>query len=159
MQGLRTEGEVIETGTNFYLHRKKPTIHEAVHICKRSWGWRTSWQESTNDGTENAWPRWCDEDPCKDEDGHWKSERTLPWEIHSVDDIRRYLRTGEWELVDEYGEVYPDWETEIQGLVDWDGGKAGWNERHPDNPVTWEIHEHDGYRDSEGNIMCRRGFL
>lgn len=28
-------------------------------------------------------------------------------------------------------------------LVEWDGGKAGWNKRHPDNPVTWEAHEHD----------------
>lgn len=150
-------------GTNYYIRKKRPTIHEAVHICKQSRGWRTSWQESTNDGTENAWPRWCDVDPCKDESGKYLSERTLPWEIHSVEDIRRYLRTGEWELVDEYGDAYPDWETEIERLVAWDGGKASWNERHPDKPVTWEVSEHDvecgdGYRDSEDNIMCRMGF-
>ena len=151
-------------GCNWYIRRKKPTIHEAVHICKQSWGWRTSWQETTNAGTENAWPRWCDDDPCKDENGQWVSERTLPWEIRSVEDIRRYLRTGEWELADEYGEVYPDWEAEIDALVAWDGGKAGWNEANPDKPVTWEAHEHDvecgdGYRDAENNIMCRGGFV
>lgn len=154
---------MIQTGCNFYIRRKKPTIHDTVHICKRSWGWRTSWQETVNDGTEHAWPRWCDEDPGKDESGQYVSERTLPWEIHSVEDIRHYLRTGEWELIDEYGEVYTDWESEIAELVEWDGGKASWNARHPEEPVTWEPKEHDkesgnGYRDHEDNIMVRGGF-
>ena len=150
-------------GSNYYIRRKQPTIHETVHICKRSWGWRTSWQETTNDGTANGWPRWCDVYHSKDENGEFVTERTLPWEIHSVEDINRYLRTGEWELIDEYGEVYPDWEKEIDGLVVWDGGKSGWNERNPDKPVFWEPKEHDveagdGYKDHEGNVMCRKGF-
>ena len=58
--------------------------------------------------------------------------------------------------------MYPDWESEIAELVEWDGGKASWNARHPEGPVTWEPHEHDvehdGYRDSEDNIMVRGGF-
>lgn len=143
-------------GCNFYLRRKKPTIHETVHICKRSFGWRTTWQESVNGHDEYAWPKWCDEDPS----AHYPE---LPNEIHSVEDIRNYLRTGEWELVDEYGTVLDEWEGEIDSLESWDGGKQAYNAAHPDNPVTWEACEHDkecgeGYRDSKGNIFTRTGF-
>lgn len=143
-------------GTNYYLRRKQPTIRETIHVCKRSFGWRTSWQETRGDD----WPRWCDEDHSTDEDGNLVVDRKLPHEIRGVEDIRAYLRTGEWELVDEYGEAYPDWEAEIADLVAWDGGKAAYNARNPDRPVTWDAREHEwgSYHDREGNVMLREGF-
>ena len=154
-------------GCNYYLHRKKPTIHEAIHIGKCSWGWEMGWQ-ATDKGD---WPRWCDEDHMRDEDGRYLSERVLPHAINSVEDIRAYLETGEWVLVDEYGTVYGeephekdgetvnDWRTEIDELESWDGGKAGYNERNPDNPVTWEPQRrYGGFRDRNGNHFSRGGF-
>ena len=85
-------------GTNYYLQRKQPTIRETVHIGKRSWGWRFHWDSCD----EASWPRWCDTD-------HTAPRPELPHGIHSVEDVRSFLRTGEWELVDEYGEAHPDW--------------------------------------------------
>jgi len=135
-------------GTNFYVRRKQPTIHETIHIGKRSWGWLFHWDSCD----ENSYPRWCDEDPAIGEG--------LPHGIHSVEDVRSYLRTGEWELVDEYGDVYPDWEPEIDGFCQWDGGKSGYNSRHPDDPVTWDVHVPSGSRDNEGQIFDRgNGFI
>ena len=131
-------------GSNFYIRRKQPTIHETVHIGKRSWGWLFHWDAVD----ESQWPRWCDED-------HVQPYPELPHSIHSVEDIREYLRTGEWELIDEYGEVYEDWEAEIDGFIHWDGGKAGWNERHPDEPVLWDVHTPSGYHDKEGQVFDR----
>ena len=101
-------------GTNFYLRRKEPTVKDTVHIGKRSWGWLFHWDSCD----EIDYPRWCDEDPSA-----YQSD-SLPHSITCVDDIRAYLKTGEWELVDEYGEVYPDWEAEIDGFCNWDGGKS-----------------------------------
>ena len=137
-------------GTNFYLQRKKPTIRESVHIGKRSFGWLMHWDACD----ESMWPRWCDTDhSCSFDDEY---EPKLPHSIHSVEDIRSFLRTGEWELVNEYGEVSADWEGELEKLCAWDGGKEGWNEAHPDRQVGWETaNVPDGYRDSEGNIFDR----
>lgn len=136
-------------GTNYYLVRREPTIREAVHIGKRSWGWRFHWDSCD----EADWPRWCDTD-------HTLPRPELPHGIHSVEDVRAYLRTGEWELVDEYGEAHPDWEAEIEGFCAWDGGRANWNERHPDEPVTWEIQTPSGYRDGELQVFDRGdGFI
>ena len=130
-------------GTNFYLRRKEPTVKDTVHIGKRSWGWLFHWDSCD----ESEYPRWCDEDPSA-----YQSD-SLPHSITCVDDIRAYLKTGEWELVDEYGEVYPDWEAEIDGFCNWDGGKSSYNKRHPDEPVTWEVHIPSGYHDKEGQIF------
>lgn len=139
-------------GTNYYLRRKKPTLHETVHIGKQSWGWLMHW-DSCDD---TSWPRWCDNDH-----GHSDEARpSLPHSIHSVKDIRSYLKTGEWELVDEYGEVYDDWESKIDLLCSWDGGKAGYNERHPESPVTWTPSRPSGFTDSEGQVFDRGdGFI
>lgn len=143
-------------GTNFYIRKKKPTIHEVVHICKRSFGWRTTWQATSIGYGENDWPKWCDENPA--------GEPTIPNEINSVEDIRNYLRTGEWELVDEYGKVYEDWESQLRNLEEFDGGKSAWEANHPDMPLGWDKpHEHDvetgeGFRDFKGNIFVRTGF-
>lgn len=150
-------------GSNFYIRRKKPTIYETIHIAKRSFGWCTSWQQTLREAPpyEEAWPRWCDEDHSlqfEDEYGR-TSEPQLPHDIESVDDIRNYLRTGEWEVINEYGKVYEDWGAIIEELTSWDGGKDNWNERHPDNPATWEMSHHsEGYKDPEGNEFIAQGF-
>ena len=132
-------------GTNFYLRRKQPTIRQTVHIGKRSWGWKFHWDSCD----ETNYPRWCDEDP------DWEDAKSLPHSITCVEDIRAYLRTGDWELVDEYNEVHEDWEAEIEGFVNWDGGRDAWNERHPDEPVEWELKEPSGYHDREGQVFDR----
>lgn len=144
-------------GSNYYIQRKQPTIYEKVHICKRSWGREMAWQATE----ESDWPRWCD----------FISEGELPHFINSVEDIRAYLETGEWVLVDEYGTVYGDeprekngetindWRTKLQELEDWDGGKSAWNAHHPDEPVTWEPQRNmGGFRDRKGNHFTREGF-
>ncbi len=132
-------------GTNFYLRRKQPTIREAIHICKRSWGFYATWQATEPDD----WPKWCDEDMM--------SPTQLPSPIRSVDDIRDYLRTGEWEVVDEYGDVHPD--SVIDDLEAWDGGKAAYNADRPDQPVTWTPKGGPcDFKDDEGNRFSRRGF-
>jgi hypothetical protein len=82
----------------------------------------------------------------------------LPWAIHSVEDVRAYLETGDWELVDEYGDVHEDWRAKIDALEHWDGGRAAWNESHPDKPVTWETSEPSGARDRQGNIFDGEAF-
>ena len=144
---------MISIGTNYYLQRKKPTIHETVHIGKQSWGWLMHWDSCD----EGMWPRWCDEDHSLNESGEYPS---LPHSIHSVEDIRSYLRTGEWELVNEYGEAFDDPLAKIDDLCAWDGGKSGYNDRHPDKPVTWDVHVPSGYRDAEGQIFDRGdGFI
>lgn len=119
--------EVTELGTNFYIRKKVPTIHEEVHICKRSYGWRTSWQATTE---------------------------MEPWAITSVEDIREYLRTDDWELVDEYGEVHEDWEREIDELVNWDGGVGGTERK----PLEHDVECGYGYRDRENCIFVSGEF-
>ncbi len=141
-------------GTNYYLRKKEPTIHETIHIAKQSWGWRTSWQHTD----ERDWPRWCDDDPCvvSEDDGIIVYGPVLPWPIDSVDDIRRYLENGEWEIVDEYGDVAePD---VIDKLERWDGGKSNYNADNPDKPVTWVPKSQGDYRDARGNNFTRDGF-
>ena len=143
-------------GTNYYLQRKVPTLHETIHIGKRSFGWAMHWDSCD----ESAWPRWCDEDHSFTfgPDGRG-AEPTLPHDIHSVEDIRAYLRTGEWQLIDEYGEGFEDPLVEIDELCSWDGELKEWSDNHPDNPV-WRLHTPNGYRDSEGQIFDRGdGFI
>ena len=136
-------------GTNYYLRRKEPTIREAVHIGKMSFGWLFHWDACDS----SDWPRWCDTDHI----GGYGDGPKLPFSINSVEDIREYLRTGEWELVDEYGEVYEDWVTKIESFKEWDGGKAAYNKNHPDKPVTWNVSKPFGSVDREGQIFSRDG--
>ena len=71
-------------GTNVYLQRKKPRMvpaYDAVHVAKLSWGWRVHFDGSS------AVAEW-----------HNPHEPR----VGSMDDLRGYLDTGEWELVDEY---------------------------------------------------------
>ena len=136
-------------GTNFYLRKKQPTIRETIHIGKRSFGWLMHWDSCD----ESNFPRWCDVDP------DYHETDVIPHGIHSVEDIRAYLRTGEWELVNEYNEVYDDPIAKIDELCRWDGGKEGWNARHPDKQIEWEPRAPTGTRDGEGQIFdCGSGF-
>lgn len=121
-------------GTNFYLRRTVPTIRETVHLCKRSMGWRTVWQATD----EADWPRWCDRTAMAS---------SLPHPIRSVDDAVELLFSGEWELVDENGEVYPDWGKQIHALVNiFPGGLDHVRECG------------EGYHDEGGNTFVEGGF-
>lgn len=75
-------------GTNIYLRRKEPRMvpeYDEVHIAKLSGGWRVHFDGSSAAGTR------------------WNYSEHAP-RIGSMDDLRGYLATGDWELVDEYGE-------------------------------------------------------
>ena len=71
-------------GTNYYL-RRRVEEYQRFHVCKASYGWRTLWQTS-----DDAW-----EPPTAPSDAPI---------YHSVQEIRDLLATGDWELVDEYGD-------------------------------------------------------
>jgi len=135
-------------GTNYYAVKKEPTIRESVHLCKRSFGWKTSWQATD----ENEVGRWCDRDPSIDDEGRHVDElHSLPHSIHSVDDIRSLMRTGEWLLVDEYGAVYDDWESKIDDLE----SRSYEGDFEPRDHVA---ECGGGFHDSKGNVFLREGF-
>ena len=76
-------------GTNIYLRRKVPRMvptYDEVHVCKLSGGWRVHFDGSS--AAETSWEPLDEHSP----------------RIGSLDDVRGYLSTGDWELVDEYGD-------------------------------------------------------
>lgn len=92
-------------GTNYYLQRKKPRlVYDEYHIAKRSGGWVPHFQTS---------------DPYHAYDADAPS-------YHSVEDIRKLLRSGEYVLVDEYEEAWEGEEAlaELEGLCAWEGDRA-----------------------------------
>jgi hypothetical protein len=136
--------------TNFYIRRKKPTIRETVHIGKQSDGWYMHWQATEN--VVDEWPRWCDRDP-----GEHYDVSAGPSPIRSVADIRDLLATGEWELVDEYDNIYPA--SKLEELEEWDGGKSAYNDMHPNEPILWNPHPPmSDFKDPNGNFFSRDGF-
>ena len=114
-------------GTNIYLQRKEPRMvptYDEVHVCKLSSGWKVHFDGSSamEYGDEHT-PR-----------------------LGSMDDLRGYLSTGEWELVDEYGN-----KTTLEEVLSHDQYmKDGelWNTR-----VSL-----DDYYDREGYPWSRREF-
>lgn len=115
-------------GLNIYMQRKEPRmvpVYDGVHICKLSSGWRVHFDGSS----------------ATDEYGNEYTPR-----IGSMDDIRGYLSTGEWELVDEYGDstTLEEVLSHDQYMVD---GEL-WNTR-----VSL-----DDYYDREGYPWSRREF-
>ena len=67
-------------GLNIYMRRTKPRIvevYDEIHVAKLSWGWRVHFDGSSA-VMEGSGPH-----------------------VGSIDDLRAYLATGEWELVDE----------------------------------------------------------
>lgn len=120
-------------GTNIYMRRKEPRtieVYDEVHVGKLSYGWRAHF-----DGSSMYQDQWY---PERDDN--------LP-RIGSMDDLRAYLATGEWELFDEYGE-----KTTLEEVLDHDkfmkDGKL-WNTR-----VSM-----DDYYDREGYPWSRREFF
>lgn len=59
--------------------------YDAVHVCKLSYGWRVHFDGSSMHESD------------------WGEESHRP-RIGSMADLRGYLESGEWELVDEYGD-------------------------------------------------------
>lgn len=132
-------------GTNFYIRRVRPReVHDLMHIAKRSAGWVIHFQDSTEGYAE---PR----------DEAWE-----PPAFHSVADIRELLKTGEWQMADEYGAVWEPGEEslrEFDELCQWRGGPqfedkpAG---RYPDGEPPYE--HTGGYLDPEGYRFESRYF-
>lgn len=74
--------------TNFYIKRTKPILcFPEFHVAKRSAGWKPLHQ--ANMDAEDTF--------------HLSTERPI---IESREDIKRYIDSGEWEIVDEYGTEY-----------------------------------------------------
>lgn len=76
-----------DMGTNIYIQRKEPRMvpeYDQVHIAKLSYGWKAHF----DGGSRASW----------DYDSNGKPS------IGSMDDLRAYLATGDWELVDEDGD-------------------------------------------------------
>lgn len=72
-------------GTNFYMRRAKPILcFPEFHIAKRSYGWKPLFESNGDD--EDVY--------------HLETERPV---VHSIDDVRGYVESGEWVIVDEYG--------------------------------------------------------
>ena len=118
-------------GTNIYLQRKEPRMvptYDEVHVAKLSYGWRAHFDGSSMHGA--TWDVQADEAP----------------KVGSMDDLRAYLATGEWELVDEYGD-----KTTLEEVLAHDEFRKDgelWNTR-----VSM-----DDYRDREGYPWSRTEF-
>ena len=114
-------------GTNVYLRRKEPRMvpeYDEVHVCKLSYGWRAHFDGSS----------------AIDEGDEYRPR------IGSMDDLRSYLDSGEWELVDEYERVTTLEEVLAHDEVTHNGQL--WN--------TWV--SKDCYYDREGHPWSRREF-
>jgi hypothetical protein len=101
--------------------------YDETHVCKLSYGWRAHF-----DGSSMHECDWCED-----------SQRPR---IGSMADLRGYLETGEWELVDEYGE-----KTTLEEVLEHDKYECDgelWNTR-----VSM-----DDYYDREGYPWSRREF-
>ena len=119
-------------GTNVYLRRRVPRMaptYDEVHVCKLSAGWRAHFDGSSAAGTSWDW----DDDPHRPRVG-------------SMDDLRGYLESGEWELVDEYDE--PTTLEEVLAHDEYKRDGRLWNTRV--NP--------NDYIDREGHPWSREEF-
>ena len=118
-------------GTNVYMRRTTPRmveVYDEVHVCKLSAGWRVHF-----DGSSAA-------------DDMWEPRDDNSPRIGSMDDLRGYLSTGEWELVDEYGDKTTLEEVLSHDMYERDGQL--WNTRA----------SMDDYYDREGYPWSRREF-
>lgn len=118
-------------GTNIYLRRKEPRMvpeYDEVHVCKLSYGWRVHFDGSS--AHDNGWEPLDEHQP----------------RVGSMDDLRGYLDSGEWELVDEYGDATTLEEVLAHDEVKRDGQL--WNTRVSS----------DNYYDREGYPWSRMEF-
>ena len=97
--------------------------YDETHVAKLSAGWRAHF-----DGSSAAHAPWDTDDIDKPRVG-------------SMDDLRGYLSSGEWELRDEYGEP-----TTLDEVL-----------AHDDNPRNSQV-PMDDYYDREGFPWSRREF-
>ena len=118
-------------GTNVYMRRREPRMvpeYDETHVCKISAGWRVHFDGSS------AW------------DNSWDPRGEQAPRIGSIDDLRGYLQTGEWVLVDEYGD-----ETTLDKVLS-----------HDDYVYEGELRNTrvspDDYLDREGHPWSRREF-
>lgn len=73
---------------NFYIRRTKPILcFPEFHIGKRSFGWKALYQ--ANSEPEDLY--------------QFETQRPV---VKTVADIEAAVESGEWEIVDEYGETY-----------------------------------------------------
>lgn len=73
---------------NFYIRRTKPILcFPEFHIGKRSFGWKALYQANSN--PEDLY--------------QFETQRPV---VKTVADIEAAVESGEWEIVDEYGEAY-----------------------------------------------------
>jgi hypothetical protein len=103
-------------------------VYDETHVCKLSYGWRAHFDASS------MYPEPWDE-----------PDKEAP-RIGSMADLRGYLDTGEWELVDEYDE-----KTTLEEVLEHDKYECDgelWNTR-----VSC-----DDYYDREGYPWSRREF-
>lgn len=105
---------------------------EAVHIAKCSWGWVPNFQavptERPFDETERNNDRYS---------------------IASVDDIRAYMSTGAYEIVDEYGEVI--------GMDEFEREVVGWCDVQRENGFEGEFRCHSDKPDALGSYLDKDG--
>lgn len=114
-------------GTNYYMRLKNPEVYkdkldnvlrdglvpqdpnqevtliheQMVHLAKCSWGWKPNFQST----------------PCSMPFDEQLGANDI-YKIRSVKDIRDYYRTGDYEIVDEYGEVV-SWEDFDKYVLHW----------------------------------------
>ena len=121
-------------GTNYYLRRTKPVLcFPEFHVGKKSAGWFGLFEATdTNDfyfGFETQKPA-----------------------ITCAEDIRAAVGSGEWELVDEYGE-----EEDVEHFIQFMMGGWKWEQE-----VGKKLKDHSGgfdtYRDREGAEFTRTEF-
>lgn len=109
---------------NFYLRRVVPrTVHDEFHLCKRSAGRRVCFQDSSRNVAE---PGARDEAPP-----------ACP-RFTSVAEVRELLASGEWQIADEYGDVWEPGEESLRKLDE----LLAWC---PDGPSFGEYRDVDGF--------------
>lgn len=137
-------------GTNHYLRRVRPReVHDEYHICKTSGGWVVHFQDSTEAQGEVY------------DDGE-----LVPPSFHSVADIRNLLKTGEWQISNEYGDVCAPGEEslrELDRLCAWRGGPRFEdkppNPNYPDGDPPYEhVMLRGAFRDPEGYLFTTGEF-
>lgn len=117
---------------NFYLRRTKPILcFPEFHIGKRSYGWKPLYQ-------------------ANDKDMDVYSFMTQRPQVRSVDDIAAAVESGEWEIVDEYGDVYEygDFRKRMDAMMENEGSM----ETHVGLATTV-------YTDGRGNELDRCDFI
>lgn len=137
-------------GTNFYLRRVKPReVHDEYHICKTSAGWVVHFQDSSHPQSE-----------------YFSDDEWAPPSFHSVADIRNLLKSGEWQISNEYGDVCEPVEESLRefdrlcawrGGPQWDGAPA--NPHYPSGDPPYENTALSGsYRDPDGYLFTHTDF-